>query len=205
MAQNKYSQSDDSAGKKSGKRSAHAIILFMLLISNPREGWKRIKNAKFHPEDYARSLFYPLLALMSVCRFMDLVYGKSAGIATMLQQAVAGFVAGFAGYFLVLILCRWILPKEVKSRIELPFGKVYVMTNLSALAFAVTIYEILPTLGLLLFVLPIYISYIIVKGLRFLRVPEDEETPAAVIMVLLTLGVPMAIYFTLEFMMPAAV
>lgn len=203
MAQKKYIQSDN-ADNQAPKKSVRAFILFMMLISNPKDGWKRIKNAKFNPEEYARTLFYPLLALMSVCRFVELAYGVNAGVATLLQQAVAGFVAGFAGYFLVLVLGRWFLPDAAKARIESVFGKIYVMTNLSVLAFGATLYELLPTLGLLLFILPIYISYIVVKGIRFLRVPENEETAASVIMVLLTLGVPMAIYFTLEFMMPAS-
>lgn len=204
MAQNKDSQNDITNNKTDKTNGRHPFVLFMLLISNPKVGWKRVKNMHFSHDVYARSLFYPLLALMAACRFMSLVYGSDESIGTLLQQAVAAFVAGFAGYFIVLLLGRWFLPAVASLRIDSEFGKIYVMTNMCALATATIIYELFPSLGLLLLILPIYISYIIAKGIRFLRLPENEETPASVLMVLLILGIPMLIYFAFEVMMPAA-
>ena len=194
----------DSASNAPETEKSNAWLLFLHLIVAPRLGWRRIKSAKFAIDDYSRTLFYPLLALMAACRFIDKVYYADARTGPLLQQAVATFVAGFAGYFLIMLLARAFLPTVARMKIDTGFGKVYVMTVLSVLTLAVTLGELVPWLGMLLLVPPIYAMYILVKGIKPLRVPDAERTPTAILMVVLCLGVPSGIYFLLEMMMPPA-
>lgn len=78
------------------------------------------------------------------------------------------------------------------------------MTVMGVLALAMTVRELLPWLGMMLLVLPIYSAYILVKGLRPLRVPAGELMPAAIVLTVLCLGVPAAIYYSLRALMPPA-
>lgn len=177
---------------------------FLHLLIAPRLGWRDIKAARFRVEDYARTLFYPLLALMAACRFVDMFYFHDAHTGTLLQKALAAFVAGFAGYHLVCLLARTILPAAGRIKIAKAFGHIYILTVMSVLAVTMTLSELLPWLGAMLIVLPIYAAYIMVKGVRLLRVPDEERTLTAVIMTMLCMGVPSIIYFLLELVMPPA-
>ncbi len=182
----------------------HPFWRFLYLLVAPVRGWKRIKNARYSPEYFARSLFFPLLAFMSAASFMAMLYCDEATLAHTLQTAICLFVAGFAGYYAVVVLARTFLPIAARIKIDSRFGKVYVMTCMSVLALAISIYELVPGIGMLFLVAPIYAAYLMVKGVRYLRVPDQEVNPTAILMTLLQLGTPMAIYFMLELLMPSA-
>lgn len=180
-------------------------LAFIHLLLAPHAGWKKIKGAHFDKDEVARSLFYPLLALMAACRFIDKIYyADPPDTGVLLQRAVAAFVAGFAGYFLISLLARTFLPTGAREKIQTTFGHIYIMIALSALAFSAVIAELVPWLGLLLLIPPTYVAYILVKGVKYLRVPNQETTPTAILMTVLCIGVPAGIYYLMYVMMPPA-
>ncbi len=46
------------------------IIRFLYLLIAPISGWKGLKNARYSPDYYARSVFYPLQAYHGHAAFM---------------------------------------------------------------------------------------------------------------------------------------
>ena len=182
----------------------HPVWRFLYLLIAPIRGWKRIKNACYTPDYYARNLFFPLLALMAVLCFLKLIYEPAATLTTTLQTAICLFVAGFGGYYAIILLARTFLPVEARVKMDSGFGKVYVMTCLSTLILCIIVLEIIPSLSTVFIVAPIYSTYLMVKGIRFLRVPDSEFTPTIVLLLMLMLGVPMTIYLMLELLMPTA-
>lgn len=199
-----YGDDAGQGGEKPCSATPNPWLLFLHLLIAPKLGWRRIKSAGFGLEDYARRLFYPLLALMAACRFVDKIYYSGVPLWKLLQEALALFVAGFAGFYLVSLLARMFLPTVTRIKIDSGFGRIYIMTVMGVLALAMTVNELLPWLGMMLLVLPIYSTYILVKGLKPLRVPPDELMPSAIVMTVLCLGVPTAIYYLLRVLMPPA-
>lgn len=194
---------DDTAdGAES--RGSNAWLLFLHLLVAPNVGWRRIKNSKITVDDFARTLYYPLLALVAACRFSEMIYYTGRGLGFTLQRAIALFVAGFAGYFLISLLARTFLPTKARLKIDTRYGKLFILSELAALALGTLVAELLPWLGMLLMVLPIYCAYILAKGVRYLRIPDDESVPATILMTVLCIGVPTGIYYLLTLMMPAA-
>jgi hypothetical protein len=177
---------------------------FLHLLISPKLGWRKIKAAHYSPEEFARIVFYPLLALLAACRFIDKIYKTDVGTGLLLQKAIALFVAGFGGYYLVCLLGRAFLPVVARTKIDSSFGRIFVMAVMCVLTISVIVCEVLPWLGMMLMILPIYSAYILVKGLAPLRVPEQERTPTSVLMISLCFGVPAAIYYMLTFLMPPA-
>lgn len=199
-----YGDEADSGNERPASAIPNPWLLFLHLLIAPKLGWRRIKGAGFEMDDYARRLFYPLLALMAACRFIDKIYYSGVPLWVLLQDALALFVAGFAGFYLVNLLARMFLPTVTRIKIDSGFGRIYIMTVMGVLALAMTVSELLPWLGMMLLVLPIYSTYILVKGLRPLRVPAGELMPSAIVMTVLCLGVPTAIYYSLRALMPPA-
>jgi len=195
---------NNDTGRRGRGNAIHPFWRFLYLLGAPITGWKKLKKAGYVPEYYARNLFYPLLALMAVSQFVPALYGDMDSLSATLQDAISVFVAGFASYYAVVALGRSFLPSKARMKIEEPFGRVYVMTCLGALTFAYTVFSVIPGIVMLFIVAPIYVEYLIVKGIRFLRVPAYEENTSAVILTLLIMVIPTAIYFFLKFLMPSA-
>ncbi|MCM1319024.1 MAG: YIP1 family protein [Muribaculaceae bacterium] len=177
---------------------------FLHLLINPKLGWRKLKKAPCKSDEFARVVFYPLLALLAVCRFADMLYYDNVSIAPLLQKAVASFVAFFGGYYLIGLLARTFLPTKARTKIEDRFGQIYIMAILSSLAVCGILSEVLPWLDMLLIVPPIYCCYILAKGIKCLRIPERENVPVLILMIVLCLGIPIGIYATLTSLMPIA-
>lgn len=202
---NSYSQDTRSQNSQDEQFVApNPWVVFLHTLVNPQLGWRKFKKYKYKPEDFARSVFYPLLALMSVCRFADKLYYMDVKVAPLLQEAVAAFVAFFGGYYLIGIVARSFLPTVARTKIDTRFGQLYTMVIMSALTVSVILAEVLPWLGMLLAVPPLYCCYLLAKGIKCLRVPENEVIPTLILMIVLCIGVPSGIYFALTAVMPSA-
>ncbi|MCM1320456.1 MAG: hypothetical protein NC217_08795 [Muribaculaceae bacterium] len=201
IKENQEERGENSVKTDGGR--LHPLWRFLYLLVAPVSGWKRIKNAAYSPDIFARQLFFPLLAFMAVAQFASMIYPPAATLTHTLQIAISIFVAGFGGYFVVVALARIFLPVQARVKIDTRFGRVYVMTCLSVLALALSIFELVPGIGVLFVVAPIYAAYLMVKGIKYLRLPQSENTPAAILMTMLMLIVPMAIFYILEWLMPS--
>ena len=202
-------ESAESDNNESGKTSSKTPLpnpwwVLLHLLINPKMGWRKLKKIPYQRDDFARVVFYPLLAVLAVSRFVDLLYYNEVSIAPLLQQAIAGFVSFFGGYFLVGMLARSFLPTQARTKIVKRFGQIYIMSIMSVLVMCGILSELLPWLGMLLTVPPIYCCYILAKGIKCLRIPERETMPTMVLMIVLCLGIPIAIYVLLTSLMPSA-
>lgn len=198
---------DEAPEKNEGGSQApkpKAWLLFLYLLVSPKVGWRRIKSSNVAVDDYARTIFYPLLALVAACRFVDKIYFPDHTTGYILQRSIALFVAGFAGYFLICLLAHTFLPPGARNKIESRYGKLLIMSTLSALALSTVIAELLPWLELMLMVMPIYCAYILAKGVRYLRIPERESMATTIFLIVLCAGIPVGIYYALTLMMPPA-
>lgn len=178
---------------------------FLYLLIAPQSGWRRLKNAHYKPERFATSVFYPLLALMAVSCFVGMLFDIELTLSTTLQKAISQFVAGFAGYYAILASARTIFPPVAREKIDTSYGRQLIMASLSMLALALALFQMIPGISVLFIIVPIYGAYLIVKGVRYLRVPPEEETPVKVLLLLFIYLIPFCIYSILEAMMPANV
>ncbi|MCM1005739.1 MAG: YIP1 family protein [Prevotella sp.] len=200
-----YNEEDvfaDEGNKIEGKPNPWVAFLYLLI--NPKPGWRKIRKYLYSVDEFARTVFYPLLALMAICRFADKIYYTDISTGVLLQKAVAGFVAFFGGYYLVGLLARTFLPTQARGKIEGRFGQLFIMTIMSALTLSAVIAELFPWLGMLLIVPPIYCAYILAKGVDRLRISPNENIPTIVVMTVLCIGVPVGIYWCLTSIMPQA-
>lgn len=176
------------------KLTSNPIYRFLFLLVSPLNGWKKFKNLGLKTDVVAQKLFYPLIALTSLSVFMEKIY-NDASLESLLQSAIITFVAFFFGYFLILILTAILLKSESKTKFQADFGKTYVMINLSSLAVFYILNNLFPPLEPILVFTPIYTIYLIIKGSRFLRIPEEETTHTNIVLSILIIGVPIALSY----------
>lgn len=165
------------------------MMLFDILMTGTA-GWKDLRRTRLTPEQAAAGCFYPLIALASVCRFADWFYLPEFNLSSTLISAASLFVSFFFSYFAVQVVCRWLFPSSAKSKTETQYFKLIVQYALSSLALFCIPAEILPILEPFTVFLPIWTAFIITKGLRFLRLPEQYNNRCMVTIVVTIIVMP---------------
>lgn len=179
------------------------VRLFLKIILTPVDGWKELKRSKITPDRFAQGCFYPLLALMAVSVFAMLFYVSTTSIQTLLIEAIIAFISFFLGYFIVGVLLRTMTYKDCAKAFSTDFGNCFVMVAMSSLTIVQTLINILPFIQPVLVFLPLYTIYIIVKGVRFLRIETNHEALTIVLISILSIGVPALLHWIFSLMLPA--
>lgn len=180
---------EDKEATEEEKRKSALLILLKILFSGTI-GWKELRRSRLKADDTAAGCFYPMAALVSVCRFADCFNHPDFSLTDTLTGAVAIFVSFFFSYFGVQILCRWLFPADIKDRVETPYFKQLIQYALSSLALFWIPAEIVPVLEPLTAFLPLWTVFILTKGMRFLRIPHRHEIKTTVALVASTIALP---------------
>lgn len=163
--------------------------LFDILFTG-NAGWKRLRRSRLSPEQTAAGCFYPILALVAVCRFADWFYLPEFDISSTLIQAASIFASFFFSYFAVQVVCRLLFPSEAKAKADTSYFKLLVQYALASLALFWLPTELLPVLEPLAVFLPIWTIFIITKGARFLRLPEAHTNRCLITIIVATVAMP---------------
>ena len=183
---------DSGDGKGEGKRRKRysPFLLLLGILMTGTAGWKDLRRSRLSPEQTAAGCFYPLIALTAVCRFMDWFYLPEFNLASTLVSAVSIFASFFFSYFAVHVVCKWLFPYAAKSKTDTSFFKLLVQYSLSSLALFWIPAEILPILEPLTVFLPIWTAFLITKGIRFMRLPEQYHKRCMVTIVVTVIVMP---------------
>ena len=193
-------EEEDGMLSSSNKKSSF-LLLYKILL-HPVEGWKALRRSNKKPEQLQSECFYPLLALLAICKFADLFYSPRTSLSEILVEAVIAFVSFFFGYFCILLILKSILPYKIGLQFQENFGKSFVIISLSSLCMFGIFIELLPMLWPILIFLPLWTIYIICKGIKFFKLPERGILRFTVILCLTIIGVPLLIDNLLDMVLP---
>lgn len=172
------------------QKQGNAFTYLLAILFTGTAGWKQLRRSRLTPEQTAAGCFYPILALAAVCKFADFFYLPEFNISATLIQAAAIFTSFFFSYFAVQVLCKLFFPIEAKSKTETSYFKLLVQYALSSLALFWIPAELLPVVEPLAVFLPIWTVFIITKGVRFLRLPENHNNRCMVTIIVTTIMMP---------------
>ncbi len=171
------------------KRHSPFLLLLSILMTGTA-GWKDLRRSRLKPEQTAAGCFYPLIALASACRFADWFYLPEFNLSSTLISAASLFASFFFSYFAVQVVCRWLFPDSAKAKTDTTFFKLLVQYALASLALFSIPAEVLPILEPLTVFLPIWTAFIITKGIRFLRLPDQHHNRCMVTIVVTVIVMP---------------
>ena len=197
-------ESEDAEPDAEVKKGPSPVGVLFKAMLTPVEGWKALKRARFKTEDFAARCFYPLIALSAVSEVASLFYEANRTFSDWVMDGLATFITFFFGYFTIIALGSMALPKKSRSFLQKDIGRQFVMLNLSTLAMFWVLIQALPMLEPVLVFLPLWTIYLIFKGVRVLRIPEDVTTSTTGYLCLLIIGIPVLWNWLLtEFLLPA--
>lgn len=186
------------------RRAQSPLFAFFKMLISPIMGWKNIKSVAYKPEEVASRLYYPLIALIAAGEFLQLIYNPDLTVTVLLKDALITFISFFLGYFSILFLIELLFKKDARIKLTTDFGKNFILMNLSSMVLFYFLYEVLPLAGPILVFTPIYTLYLIIKGVKCLRLPQENYNLNIFLLSLLIIGMPIIIYKIFQAIMPIA-
>lgn len=178
------------------------FISLLRIMATPMDGWKAFKRSKISEDKVASGCFYPLLAIASVSQFTALFYEGDVTLPRLIVPAIRIFITFFFGYFSVMLLGGFLLPKEGSGVLKTNFGKGFVMLCMSSLALFFILYRLIPMLGPVLAFMPIWTIYVVCKGVRLFRVPQEKYSQVCGMLSLLVVGCPILLNWIFDELLP---
>jgi hypothetical protein len=174
----------------SEKKNPSPVRLLFKTMFTPVEGWKALKRARLKTEEFASRCFYPLIALAAISEVSKIFYEANVSVSDWAVDGLITFMTFFFGYFSVLLAGGFMLPSKSRDIIKKDIGKQFVMLAMSSLAIFWIFIQIMPMLEPVLVFLPLWTIYLIYKGVRILRVPEEVENSTTGLLCMLIIGIP---------------
>lgn len=204
-----YYNMDDSESptteSESAQKQKHTtrnpwLLLFKLLVT-PIEGWKSIRRAKRTAAEWSRECFYPLTGFCALTSLASVIYDHDVTWNVAVIHSIIAFMSFLLSYFCTL-LCADIFLPQIRKEIHSDFGKIFVMTAISTMGVAYCLWNLLPMLSPLLAFVPIYTIYLVIRGVRFLRIKGDKTGNITVAMCIFIVGLPLVLYYLFDDFIP---
>lgn len=180
-------ENTDSA--KNDKKSSPWKLLLKTMFS-PVEGWKALKRSRISSEAMAAAIFYPICGLAAISEFVPMLYDSGLVWTQVFISAVIVFISFFFSNLLIPPFGKLVLGEGAKEMIESNYGRTAVMVLLSTLGIFKIVFNLLPPLDVVTVFLPIWTIYMISRLPATLRTPKGNKNRVAVLMSVLTIGLP---------------
>ena len=188
--------------EKTREKDKSALASLFKVMFNPVEGWKKIRRSRLTIENIQAGCFYPLLAILAVSKFADYFYSVDVSLSQLITESIVACVSYFFGFFCVVMLINWLMPKEVTDNFEKGYGKQYIMVGMSSLVLFSIVTNILPMLWPILIFLPIWTLYFMFKGVRFFKLPAKVELKFYLLASAGVIGLPLLVEWGLNEILP---
>lgn len=177
-----------------------AIAMGRILIT-PVEGWKSFKRLRIPFQTVNSRLLFPLIGTASLAAFLGVIIWNDKSVKEAIPVGLGIFCSLFFGYFCAYLFSKLLLTKEGKDAMEGNFGKAYISMVFSTFSLFAIFYEALQVLQPILVFMPLWTIYIILKGVRFLGIPQEVQARTATTLSVLVLGLPLAVDWILSFVL----
>lgn len=164
-------------------------LLFKIMAA-PVEGWKELRRCGIHVDKIGFSLFLPLTLAAAFSDFFTFYYDTNISFIEVLINAVITFISFFIGYFMAGFFSKILLPRGMKGLPFSNYGKALTMISMSTLAIFHILDEALPIFEPIFYFLPLWTIYIIVKGMKFVKIIENRSSYTLGVMCVTIVGSP---------------
>lgn len=132
-------------------------------------------------------------------------YEANITLADWAVEGLGTFMTFFFGYFTVILLGGFVLPRQSRDILRKDVGRQFVMLALSTLALFWILIQAMPMFEPVLVFLPLWTIYLVYKGVRILRVPKDVENSTTGLLCMLVIGAPILWNWLLEYILHPAI
>lgn len=140
------------------------------LVLAPVKGWEDISADGLNDNLLLKQGLLPLLVLTAISSFISLIFEADVSIVGVLQQAIITFMKYFATYYLACLVFTLYLPRCISVEFSLKKCHTFIIYGITLLSLVNIVENCIPVELAVLFIMPIYVLYILWRGLRYMCV-----------------------------------
>lgn len=140
------------------------------LVLAPVKGWEDISADGLDARQLLVKGLIPFVAIVSLSVLVRLIYNPDISVIVLLQQVVISFIKYFVTYFIATFAFTLYLPGVTDGELSLTKCHTFIIYGTGLLALCGFIQNLMPVDMALVLVLPIYVFYILWRGLRYLNI-----------------------------------
>lgn len=172
------------------------------LILAPVKGWEDVSADGYGGRDLLVKGFIPFIALSSLTVLLKLFYSPDATVVVGLQQVVVCFVKYFVSYYLAAFLFTLFLPTCIEGELSMVKVQTFILYGLGLLAMVNIIKNCIPVELALSFMMPIYVLYILWRGLRYMSISFNGVGTFILLIIFALIAPPYGLQYLFNFILP---
>lgn len=166
--------------------------------------WGYIFSSSTSSRSLEQKLFYPLLGLLAVTSFFQMVYDSSMTLSIGIIIAIIQFVSYYAAYVISSLCISFFLPYTQEQGKTTSDGRIRVLVLycMSIMVILDIIQNFLPAEYILLNIIPVYIIYLVLCCSSYFHVRKDKELLFVIAAFCMIVFVPIVLSVLLTKLMP---
>lgn len=143
--------------------------MFQLFLS-PKRGWEDIAYDDVSDRRLLVGGYIPLIIITSLSYLLGLLYSPDASLAGVIERVIACFVEFLAAYYLASFFFSLYIPSCTGGVMTLKKNNTFILHSLGLLSLLNLIANLLPMVPDMLYLLPIYVLFIMWRGITYMEV-----------------------------------
>lgn len=172
------------------------------LVLAPVKGWEDVSADGFDTRTLLVRGLIPFVSIASLTVFFRMIYVGDVSFVILLQQAIVCFVKYFVTYFLASFVFTLYLPAIVDGELSMVKCHTFIIYGVGLLALCGMIRNFMPVDMALVLVLPVYVLYILWRGLRYMSISFSGVGSFLLITIFSIIVPPYAIQYLFNLLLP---
>ena len=143
------------------------------LILAPVKGWEDVSADGLNHESLFKKGLIPLLVITALSSYVRLLFDIDASFIGVLQQSIVTFIKYFATYYVASLTFAVYLPSCINGEFSHKKCYTFITYGITLLAIVNIIENCIPVELAVVYIMPVYVMYILWRGLRYLSVSFD--------------------------------
>ena len=173
------------------------------LILSPLRGWEDVEADGFDSHTLLRRGLIPFLAFTAVTVWAGMLYYHEGSPVAFLEQMSVCFIKYFATYYLAMFFFTLYIPTCIDSQLSLEKCSTFINYGVGLLALINIIENLTPPVLALIYILPIYVIFIMWRGLHYMNVSFNGVVKFILLIIFTIVVPPYLIQYLFNFIIPA--
>ena len=173
------------------------------LLLSPLKGWEDVETDAFEAKTLLLKGLLPFLAITALTVFVKLFYVADIHWIALIEQAIVCFMKFFVGYFVASFCFTLYLPECIEGEISVNNCHTFIIYAIGMLALINIFQNLLPIDIAIVYVMPVYVLYVMWRGLRYLRISFTGVTKFLLLDIFSVIAPPYLLQYLFDFIIPA--
>lgn len=153
------------------------LLGMVQLILSPRRGWEDIAIDNYQSSKLLTAGYMPLIIITSLTCLPEYFYSSDVTVVGVIEDMIACFVKFLVSYYIASLFFSLYIPSCTGGELSMNKNNTFILYTLGLLALLDMLMNLLPMVPDMLYLLPVYVFFVMWRGLNYMEVKFDGVLP----------------------------